>query len=452
MLCLLAAPAFALKEGDLGEEVLSLQTRLVTLGYLEGRPDGVYGASTGYAVSRLRAFAEAAGLTFSGPETEAGADLLEALAAGRVPAFSGVPQMGDTSEAVMRVQRRLRTLGYLRDKADGYYGKNTARALRVFRHFAGVSQDANADAEALAALFSDTAPKAEFPALVKGDKGDAVLRLQSRLRLLGFSTGETDGHYGDATAAGVKAFETWLKSNTFGEIDPVLRADDTAGAADPLIQSLLYRADFPVAPAPLQTGGEGQDVYRLQRRLYALLYLDAAADGGYGEDTARAVAAFQKQNGLKENGAAGEKTLARLFSQDAGEKPRPYLLRVDLSEQKLYVLQRGKNGAYEKVVSNFPCATGAPGSETPQGVYEAGVRPVKKWSQIDGLYAQYPYRLVEGLYIQSIPCAEKGGEPDRAYLTALGSAVTGGNVYLSEENARLIWTKCPRKTRVEIVP
>lgn len=70
---LLAEEMEALAEGARGDEVSALQQRLVELGFLDERPDGIYGRHTALAVE---AFQRAAGLDETG---EADVDTLELL-------------------------------------------------------------------------------------------------------------------------------------------------------------------------------------------------------------------------------------------------------------------------------------------------------------------------------------------------------------------------------------
>ena len=49
---------------------------------------------------------------------------------------------------------------------------------------------------------------AEYEALAKGSRGEAVKALQERLKELGFYTGKVDGDYGKGTLRAVTAFES----------------------------------------------------------------------------------------------------------------------------------------------------------------------------------------------------------------------------------------------------
>jgi D-alanyl-D-alanine carboxypeptidase len=55
----------------------------------------------------------------------------------------------------------------------------------------------------------------------------------------------------------------------------------------------------------------------MQQRLKELGFYDGECDGDYGPGTQSAVRLFQSQHGLSVDGAAGEKTLGMLYSEDA---------------------------------------------------------------------------------------------------------------------------------------
>lgn len=64
----------------------------------------------------------------------------------------------------------------------------------------------------------------------------------------------------------------------------------------------------------LSYGSSGSSVRKLQNKLIDLGYLpEGSADGSYGYQTANAVKAFQKANGLSADGVAGPATLTNLY-------------------------------------------------------------------------------------------------------------------------------------------
>ncbi len=81
-------------------------------------------------------------------------------------------------------------------------------------------------------------------------------------------------------------------------------------------------------PAPEQSssvlkyGSKGEAVNKLQSKLIELGYIPLGGDdGAFGDVTLLAVESFQKENGLDNDGIAGEKTLALLYGGTANQDP-----------------------------------------------------------------------------------------------------------------------------------
>ena len=66
------------------------------------------------------------------------------------------------------------------------------------------------------------------------------------------------------------------------------------------------------ANAAVAWGDRGADVTKIQQRLRQYGYMDAPADGIYGQATYEAVVWFQRKNGLKADGVVGPATAAAL--------------------------------------------------------------------------------------------------------------------------------------------
>lgn len=75
--------------------------------------------------------------------------------------------------------------------------------------------------------------------------------------------------------------------------------------------------------AALKRGSKGEDVSALQTRLAELGFYLKAVDGSYAASTASAMKAFEKQNGLKQDGAASVEDQKALFAENAQPKPSP---------------------------------------------------------------------------------------------------------------------------------
>jgi len=196
---------------------------------------------------------------------------------------------------------------------------------------------------------SVTSAPATSGSLKAGSQGSEVSDIQQRLKDLKYYTGTMDGKFGSGTTNAVKAFQ---EANG-------LKADGVVGdktkeqlfsyyavaysGSTPINQSTSNPTAKPTTkatatPKPtatpntdnarvLEIGKTGSDVRQVQNRLIELGYMTGKADGSYGDATAAAVSAFQKNNKLWEDGKAGPETQKVLFSSSAkkGSSAASYL-------------------------------------------------------------------------------------------------------------------------------
>ena len=320
-----APAATSLKKGDKGEEVKTLQQQLITLGYLSGSADGVYGADTKAAV---RAFQSAKGL---GADGIAGPKTIEAISAAVTAATSTAPaqsgstlslKRGDKGEAVKALQTSLITLGYLTGSADGVFGTATMTAVKAFQSASGVTADGLAGSKTLSLLEKavEKAASQTSTSLKKGSSGDAVKTLQKQLIELGYLSGSADGVFGAQTETALKEFQR----------SQGITADGVAGTRTTTALTAAVSASNTAPAQPgstateLKYGDVSDAVKAMQTRLISLGYLTSgSADGEYGPLTEKAVRSFQSMNGLTVDGVAGAKTLAAINSSSAKEASAP---------------------------------------------------------------------------------------------------------------------------------
>ena len=98
-------------------------------------------------------------------------------------------------------------------------------------------------------------------------------------------------------------------------------AEETAEATEKPAPAATHTPSELQAMGILTVGAKGDEVTRLQQRLKDLGYLSSKVDGQFGGGTKRAVISFQRRNGLKTDGVAGESTLAKLYAEDAVAAP-----------------------------------------------------------------------------------------------------------------------------------
>lgn len=372
--------------------------------------------------------------------------------------------MDDSGDDVSRLQLRLTMLGCSTSAADGHYGGNTARSVRIFQYYNGLPQTGEADLQTLNLVFSGEAKAPDNPMLSAGSSGDAVRTLQTRLRELGFSTVSTDGDYGAGTQTAVENLQQYMRDReeeALRQSDASIPADadlsdkltiEVNGVADPLLLDDFYSESFPAIPAQMENGTINDDVVRVQRRLNNLEYFYGTLDGHYGGQTQEAITTFQKRNGLPQTGVADQATLSLLFSGDALKALKPYMLKVSISDQRVYAYGLDENNEYTELVRTMKCSTGLDSTPTPKGTFQATTGPGARWHYFKKFdcWAQYAYYIEGDILFHSVLYNEKGGPVTQSSVNNLGRKASHGCVRLSVEDAKWIYQNCPKATKIVV--
>jgi peptidoglycan hydrolase-like protein with peptidoglycan-binding domain len=170
----------------------------------------------------------------------------------------------------------------------------------------------------LFACFPITAFAAERYQILKiGDKDDYVLALQTKLKELGFFSGNTTGYFGTKTQQAVIDYQLSHSLKTDGKAGPETLASIMGDEFEISPQERIFASGDTNADYP-QPGDKGTAVSELQSRLNDLEYYDyPSITGYYGPVTEQAIISFQNTNGLKADGIAGPETMALLNSENA---------------------------------------------------------------------------------------------------------------------------------------
>lgn len=320
LLCALCMALCALAEEDAGQieakeiDLLTVDHRLYELGYRDGACNGVLDEIT---VNALKNFQKVNGLNVTGETDDATVELL--LSSEAVSQTEYLEKLakenaevlpladGSHGEAVSRLQRALKELGYYKGNSDGAFGDETQAAVYRFQLANGLQETGIADSAALLRLYAETpitwAEFLEESCASVGDVGTRVRTLQIWLEHKGYFKGECTGRYGDGTQQAVRRFQTDQNLEPSGNLDL-----DTCSALYWNVDVLLRDS------AALRRGDTGTAAEALCQNLALLGY---PAHARFNMQTELALMQFQLVNKLEVTGVADEVTRARLYSEYA---------------------------------------------------------------------------------------------------------------------------------------
>ncbi|OLP17082.1 hypothetical protein BST81_17130 [Leptolyngbya sp. 'hensonii'] len=305
--------ALALRKGDKGPEVRSLQTSLKQQGYLVGPVDGQYGSGTEQAV---RQFQAAKGLKADGIAGKATLAALGQVAqGGPVLDDAGDGQTlrrGSKGQAVMVLQDRLREAGYYKGPVNGSYGPQTEAAVRQLQQVNGLTPDGVYGPKTAQALQQGKSQSTSSGSatgsmtstgktivLRLGSRGVEVSTLQERLKTAGAYEGSITGIYDAATEAAVKRFQADSNLPVDGiagiKTQRALQLFATGSASSKAVDESVAE---PTAPAIEDSGNPS--VLKLQQRLQERGFNPGPLDGKMGPKTNAAIQSAQRALGLPE--------------------------------------------------------------------------------------------------------------------------------------------------------
>ena len=332
-----------LQYGDNGALVEKLQSRLLELGFYEARVSGGY-----YKITRsaVRAFQQHNGLSVDGV---AGRETQELLFSADARSIHDAPRPSPTPEPtkytlMVDVANQI-TRAYT-------YDENGEYTILVREMICSTGTKRNPTPLGTTIMPSKRARWGYFPTwdshaqyLTRIDAANAfhsVLYTEADERTLAVSSFEDLGS--PASHGCVRLYVSdakWIydncKAGTIitvyeGEYDPeytmtLRRSLNTETLRERSLPDptppVYSEENWPTEYRTLYRGRSGKDVYMLQMRLAELGYYKGTITGGYYGGTIEAVKAFQRDNGLEVDGAAGKKTQALLFARNNAEAPAP---------------------------------------------------------------------------------------------------------------------------------
>ena len=273
-----------LKRNSRGSEVSRMQTRLISLGYLDGKASGTFDAITEQAVI---AYQKRSGLTSDGA---AGFTTLNAMYSARAikaATSSGIIgvalRKGASNDvsAVKTLQRKLKSLAYYTGTVDGDFDAATETAVKNFQKQNGLTADGNAGGNTLVKLF--TGSPARYTATATPKRTATPRANASR-----------------ATATPKKGSAAAVTTTQPKLTNPPSYVTVTEAPGGQYVT--------------LQMGDGGALVGDLQRALKKLGYYKGNISNHYAATTYNGILNFQRDAGLKQTGIADANTQKKLFA------------------------------------------------------------------------------------------------------------------------------------------
>lgn len=371
---------------------------------------------------------------------------------------------GDSGDAVLELNTRLRQLNYTTVRASDQYADATEAAVSAVQEAYGLPVTGFADEKTLQTIYGDC-----YRPLSYGATGEDVKALQEKMVELGYYSGNITGSFLEGTTEAVKVFQ--------GE-----NSMEITGIADVATQEKLFSLSIRPTPTPtpvptpspiptpsptpgpyqafpgtLKKGSTGSNVTKVQQRLMDLgFFTFYKTTNNFQDKTVQAVKDFQKHNGLEVTGIVNEDTWNALFNDtttvDANSAakpayeptPLPYFFEVDVKNQVVKVWKYSKEtDGYTNLDRAFICATGTAKYPSPLGTFTLSGRRAAhcKFPNWGGGEARWWTKITEEIAFHSVLYSDSSDASTLkvSSLTGLGKRGSHGCIRLTVADAKWIY-------------
>ena len=440
-----------LYSGSKGDAVKALQEALKELGFYTGSVDGSFGSGTRGAVT---AFQKMNGLSQTGTADSATQTLLfegkpknskgKAAAVKTVSYVEGAPiSSGSRGDAVVRLQTRLKELGYYTGAVDGAAGSGTVSAVKAFQTKNGLKQTGTADASTQKLLYAAAAVSAKATATPKPTATpttiptNAPAKTAATFPFATYTTSSVNLRKSASTSS-----QRLLTVPKGAEISVLAITGDFLNIKYKSYTGYIV-AEYAYVPAQyapgkalstdadaqqhyayLQTGSTGKNVFVLQEALKELGFYAGAVDGSFGANTAAAVKAFQKKNGVRQDSVASPEVQKLIFE---GKPLNARGKKVSVAILPNYAVEEFSVGDKGWQVTELQNTLKSLGYYTaaPSGVYDTATQnAVKKFQTehkltVDGVAGKKTMRLLNLLAVTPTPSPKAATAAPAATATPL---------------------------------
>jgi peptidoglycan hydrolase-like protein with peptidoglycan-binding domain len=246
-------------------------------------------------------------------------------------------QHGDRNPQVTRVQKRLQELEFFKEEPTGYYGEVTVDAVKKFQRDRQIEADGIVGSETETALFDKQTARSDAPFNTNSFLATPESQTSQPSPPPQISSPGNPGSSNTAQTEKTPSSPSVAESTLAAEEESILRellepAPETAEqkkqhdsekeAPGALAERIAARSEL------LKLGARGESVKQLQKKLQESGFAPGEIDGIYGQQTQKAVIAFQRSRGLFVDGIAGQQTLSTLKISASEPPQRLYTVKV----------------------------------------------------------------------------------------------------------------------------
>ncbi|MEN2466411.1 peptidoglycan-binding protein [Ornithinibacillus sp. JPR2-1] len=268
------------KLGDRNVHLIRIKEKLNAVGFDRISETNYFGSWT---ETRVKQFQANYGLGVTGVLDEKTLSKLDEV-------YNSPFQLGGKSSQIIDLKEKLNAIGFNGISLTANYGSWTETRVKQFQRHIGLKD--NGIADAYTRLKLDEFLKIGFQA---GDRHSSIVDLKVKLNKLGFNGIAETNYFGSWTKKRLTEFQTYygLKATGTANIDTLKLLDE-------------------IANTPFQEGVRNEATKQLKKDLNSLGFGKITVSTLYGSFTKKQVSNFQKYYGLKVNGIADTKTLAKI--------------------------------------------------------------------------------------------------------------------------------------------
>ncbi len=248
-----SAPASSASSGTIRQ----VQEKLKALGLYSGEVTGNAGSKT---TAAIKAFQEKYGLTADGIPGSATLKKLDEVysSQGSKEKEADDPDKSASlpSDTIRQLQEKLKALGFYSGEITGKIGSKTTAAIKAFQQKYGLTADGIPGSATLKKLDEVYKNRSFSSSGSTSASASAIKNAQTKLKELGFYSGEVTGSIGDKTTAAIRAFQKKygltadgvLGSVTIAKINSVYKASSasktSSGSSSSSAHRQIYNLDW----------------------------------------------------------------------------------------------------------------------------------------------------------------------------------------------------------------